>query len=88
MKLDDYERRKFSVYCRFMADMEERALKAKMSLFEKQKIADELVSEMTKKDKMLIFSYSMVAEDLERWDRAETISNRDVGTVEDLKELK
>lgn len=84
MKLEDHERRKFSVYCLHMADMEQRYLDAKRKLFEKQGLKQELVTQITKRDLLLIAAYQIVSDELKKWDEAETISAKDVGNITDL----
>lgn len=79
MELTDQERRKFCVYCKHMEEMERQALKAKEGLL--GKYAKALAEEMTKRDKLLIVAYHFVAEELEKWDSAETITTKDVSSV-------
>jgi hypothetical protein len=76
MKLDDHEQRKFSLYCKHMADAEAMHLDAKSKMFEKQSFAKPLVDEMTKRDHMRIMAYAIVAEELDKW----TITANDIGS--------
>lgn len=79
MKITDQERRKFSLYCKYMADMEQQALKGKESLLEKF-AAGPLRDEITKRDKTVIAAYLIVSGDLDKWDEAETITAADVAS--------
>lgn len=82
MRLTREETRKFCTYCKHMEEMERLALKAKEGLI--GKYAKELVEQMTKRDKLLIMAYHFVAEELEKWDSAETLTSNDVGNMSDL----
>jgi len=82
MKLTKEETGKFYVYCKYMEEMERRALEAKQKLI--GKYAKELAEEMTKRNKLVIMSYHFVAEELEKWDSAETITSDDVSRMENI----
>ena len=81
IELTDSERRKFALYCKHMTRAESDALVMKEKILKQQSLPEQLILEMTKKDKQAIFAWHVVAEELGKWDDAETITAKDAGTL-------